>query len=84
MTASIAYGDSLSYIWLQVRFYATGDPAHVGPQPVLNVNASTLASSSSRRRRLSIGLASSVVSGVGTAPPPPLHRIAASLHCLWS
>jgi len=44
-----------------VRFYATGDPAHTGPQPPLNVNASTL-TSSGRRRRLTFGLYSSIVS----------------------
>ena len=44
-----------------MRFYATGDPAHTGPQPPLNVNASTL-TSSGRRRRLTFGLYSSIVS----------------------
>ena len=39
--------------WL-VRFYAEGDPTHMGPQPPITVNASliTLASSSLRVRRL--------------------------------
>ena len=44
-----------------MRFYATGDPAHTGPQPALNVNASTL-TSSGRRRRLTFAMSSSVVS----------------------
>ena len=38
---------STSREW-KVRFYATGDPAHTGPQPTLNVNASTLSSGSRR------------------------------------
>ena len=49
---------------VQVRFYATGDPAHTGPQPLLNVNASTFASAG--RRRLSLGLSTETVSDGST------------------
>ena len=49
----------------KVRFYATGDPAHTGPQPALNVNSSTL-TSSNRRRLSGLSLSSSVVSDGST------------------
>ena len=49
----------------KVRFYATGDPAHTGPQPALNVNASTL-TSSNRRRLSGLSLSSSIVSDGST------------------
>lgn len=54
-----------SRTWL-LRFYAEGDPAHIGAQPPIEVNASTVTTSGSRRRRLSVGLSSSVVSSGST------------------
>jgi cysteine-rich repeat protein len=41
-----------------VRFYAEGDPPHIGPQSLLQVNASDLGGEAraERRRRLSVGL----------------------------
>ena len=39
--------------WL-IRFYSEGDPAHIGPQPPISVNASTVSAGGARRRRLSM------------------------------
>ena len=36
--------------WL-IRFYSEGDPAHIGPQPFITVNASTVSASTNARRR---------------------------------
>ena len=57
--------DTISSREWKVRFYATGDPAHTGPQPALNINASTL-TSGNRRRLSGVSLSSSVVSDGST------------------
>ena len=38
----------------RIRFYSEGDPAHIGPQPPIRVNASTVSAGGARRRRLSV------------------------------
>ena len=62
------------FVWL-VRFYAEGDPAHIGPQPSIIVNTSQLVSrgGSSSGRRLSAALStgltvSTVITSEGTTP----------------
>ena len=48
---NVSSGEFQGLSW-RVRFYATGDPAHIGPQSPLLVDTSglSLASSSDRRR----------------------------------
>ena len=45
--------ESSSYREWLIRFYSEGDPAHIGPQPAITVNASTVSAGGARRRRLS-------------------------------
>ena len=45
--------ESSSYREWLIRFYSEGDPAHIGPQPAITVNASTVSPGGARRRRLS-------------------------------
>ena len=71
-----ADGAFAGYKWT-VRFYATGDPSHIGPQPPLTLDVSglALASQNGTRRQLSLGAlgitVTSVTSVLGESPYDP-------------